>query len=247
MARVYLLGGREYLKNQSLNQFINQSASDSRGTGVFKLLTVEELQKKKTQRKNHAVMKSVLLNAAGRFFCHHHLRLLSRVCSANAKTSSSKHPAPESFVRYSSTWALGRAGRVWNGVQAFAEIRALLGSWLRRWTDDTNGPLDEREEGAGLSTEVNSIPRLAHSLNHDRSTWIEWSGCPEGLKTFWESWKSNYLSGPTSWGARAKRERRGKSRGLNDEAREQSSWWRGVYFSSGGQAAVVKAFLCWTH
>lgn len=22
---------------------------------------------------------------------------------------------------------------------------------------------------------------------------------------------------------------------------------RGVYFSSGGQAAVVKAFLCWVH
>lgn len=48
MARVYLLKGREYLENQSLNQLINQSVSDSRGTGVFKLLEVEELQKEES-------------------------------------------------------------------------------------------------------------------------------------------------------------------------------------------------------
>lgn len=63
MTHVYLLRGRDYLENQSLNPLINQPMSDSRGTGVFKLLKVEELQK--TGRKDHAVMKkSVLLNVA---------------------------------------------------------------------------------------------------------------------------------------------------------------------------------------
>lgn len=36
-----------------------------------------------------------------------------------------------------------------------------------------------RGERAGLSTDVNSIPRLAHSQNHDHSTWIECSRRPE--------------------------------------------------------------------
>lgn len=77
-----------------------------------------------------------------------------------------EHPESEAFVRYS----IARQAEFETGARAVAQIKGLLGRWLRGWTDDRKDSSIDEWIQAGLSTEVNSIPRLAHSLNRDCAT-----------------------------------------------------------------------------
>lgn len=144
--------------------------------------------------ENHAVVKSVLLNVVRRkeYSWHLHLRYLLWVCSADAKMrtngeSARKHPESESFVRHWPAYAEFEM----LSIPAKKSLACVRQNGGKRKIVNRCWWWCRRGRGAGLCTEVNSIPYLAHSLNCNHSTLIKCYQCPGGLKdeSFWESWK----------------------------------------------------------
>lgn len=137
----------------------------------FKFLKVGQLQK--TGWKHHAVMKKCTSKVSWSL----HLRLSLWVCSEDAKKVTTERK--RSSKRYLSE-ALCQSRQSSNCCPGLCWSQMIIGQMVERM----HKSLKKKKKGgkrAGLSTEANSIPHLAHSLNHDLYTWNKCSQCPEGL------------------------------------------------------------------
>ncbi len=188
------------------------------------------------------------------FSWHLHLRLLLWVCSADEKMTNQSplsdiHQHGQS--RQSLKW---RPGLCWNRKITGQMVEGMDGS-LKWWID---GWMDERE--VGWTEHWSEFYSMFSTFPGSRSLHLNQvllkSRRPE-LWEFWESWKGKEKSRTEVGQHPEELEIEGEKA---QQRIQKSKWWwrcrgskgtiirvRGVKFSSGGQAAVVKAFLCWIH
>lgn len=146
MTRVYLLGGREFLR-ESITESVNQRVTPE-GLG-----NIDELQWIDRKEKWCRNRKTVLLNMAGRKGIHFRLLLWVQF---------TERAVEQTF------WISLLSAIQWQSLRV--ESRLLLKSkdcWTDGWGDgQMTGKIFQLTKWfrAGLITGVNSIPWLAHSL-----------------------------------------------------------------------------------
>lgn len=222
--------------------------SDSRRISVFKFLKVGQWQR--TGRKHHAVMKKCTSKVSWSL----HLRLSLWVCSEDAKKWQQKGRGLANVQNLLSD--IRQHMQSSNCCPGLCWSHMIIGQMVERM----HRSLKKKKRVEGWTEHWSQFYSTFSTFPESRSLYLKqvlpkpWR--PE-LREVFESWKGKEKSrievGQHPEELDIGRERRKKRI-------QRSKWWwccrgskwtisgvRGVWFSSRGQAAVVKAFLCWIH
>lgn len=134
--------------------------------------------------------------------------------------SARKHPESESFVRHWPAYAEFEM----LSIPAKKSLACVRQNGRKRKIVNRCWWWCRRGRGAGLCTKVNSIPRLAHSLNCNHSTLIKCSQCPEGLKDEFLGVMKG-LEEKRDWSGQTSRGTRNMEGDKEKQRIQRSNWW----------------------